>query len=276
MLEHSAEISNGERFKFGENWSRFLTLLNEQRINEAVKSLQSRLETASLEGRSFVDIGSGSGLFSLAARRLGATVHSFDFDPQSVACTQELKNRYYRNDDKWIVEQGSILDKNYLHKLGQFDVVYSWGVLHHTGDMWQALRNTVSLTKDNGWLFIAIYNDQGGPSRRWKNLKRLYNKYPVIRPALILYTLLKQWTIAFIKDILKGAPFKSWREYIKDRGMSPMVDVIDWIGGYPFEIAKPEEILDFCKNHGFELKQLSTCAGGLGCNEYVFRLRHTE
>lgn len=273
MSNHTAEVNNGERFKFGENWSRFLRVLNEQRINEAVKSLQTRLETTSLEGKHFLDIGSGSGLFSLAARRLGATVHSFDYDPQSVACTTELKRRFFENDNHWIIEQGSVLDEAYLSKLGQFDIVYSWGVLHHTGNMWTAIKNTFPLVAPDGVLFIAIYNDQGSPTIRWKILKKLYNKYAFLRPILVLYTLVRQWIIAFTKDTLKGNPFKSWRDYIKSRGMSPMVDVVDWIGGYPFEVAKPEEIFDFCKNRGFELRQLITCAGGLGCNEYVFKLR---
>ncbi len=48
-----------------------------------------------LAGNSFLDVGSGSGLFSLAAMRLGADrVHSFDYDPQSVGCTKELKRRF--------------------------------------------------------------------------------------------------------------------------------------------------------------------------------------
>lgn len=265
MSDHNVEIRKGERFKFGENWNRFLTLLNEQRINEAVKSLQSRLETTSLDGRSFLDIGSGSGLFSLAARRLGATVHSFDYDPQSVACTQELKNRYYRNDDKWIVERGSILDENYLHKLDQFDIVYSWGVLHHSGRMWEALANVSSLPiKGNGKLFIAIYNDQGWVTSYWKLIKKLYNKYKISRWLLILL----HWPYLYglrylVRFLTKRLPL--------ERGMSMWWDMIDWLGGYPFEVAKPEDIFYFFKKNHYQLTQLKTNGGRNGCNEYVFR-----
>ena len=53
-------------------------------------------------------------------------MHSFDYDPQSVACTQELKRRYFAEDEQWIIEEGSVLDRNYLSRLGRFDVVYSW------------------------------------------------------------------------------------------------------------------------------------------------------
>src|SRR5205807_1220787 len=121
--------------------------------------LKEMLECETLAGKTFLDIGSGSGLFSLAARRLGAKVHSFDFDSNSFGCTQELRNRYFAGDPDWRVEQGSALDGDYMASLGLFDIVYSWGVLHHTGKMWRALANAALPVADGGKLFIAIYND---------------------------------------------------------------------------------------------------------------------
>ncbi len=178
MSQHSTEVAIGERFEFGKNWAWFLQTLNDEKIDEAVASLQKMLETQSLAGRTFLDIGSGSGLFSLAARRMGARVHSFDYDPQSVECTAELKRLYFPADRSWTVEPGSALDVDYLKSLGQFDIVYSWGVLHHTGDMWKALDNAASLVAPGGKLFISIYNDQGTASRRWTKVKKLYNQLP--------------------------------------------------------------------------------------------------
>ena len=170
------EIAAGERFAFGENWRRFLSVLDESRIREAEDSLRHMLQVQDLAGKSFLDIGCGSGVFSLAARRLGARVESFDYDPQSVACASELRRRYFPGDTQWNIAEGSALDTAYLSRLGRFDVVYSWGVLHHTGAMWQALDNAAWLVAPNGKLFIAIYNDQGKISDRWRAVKRTYNQ----------------------------------------------------------------------------------------------------
>lgn len=270
MSSHALEVKEGNRFEFGENWSRFLQVLDEARIEEAVASLKQMLEVENLNGKKFIDVGSGSGLFSLAARKLGATVFSFDYDPKSVACTRELKKRFFPEDKNWFVDSGSVLDREFLKTLGRYDVVYSWGVLHHTGHMWEALENILPLVDTRGKLFIAIYNDQGGTSRRWKILKKLFNRYSLLRLPLKIYTLIRQWRLAFIRDTLRGNPFRTWNDYKSSRGMSAWHDVVDWIGGYPFEVAKPEEIFDFYKIHGFKLDKLKTCAGGEGCNEFVF------
>src|SRR3569832_2262153 len=128
MSKHASEIADGQRFAFGDNWRQFLERLSPRRIAEAERSLSEMLGVENLAGKSLLDIGSGSGLFSLAARRLGARVHSFDFDPQSVACTRELRKNYFGDDDPWKIEEASALDTSFMNSLGQYDVVYSWGV----------------------------------------------------------------------------------------------------------------------------------------------------
>lgn len=260
------------RFGFGKNWGQFLTTLNEERIRIASESLQKGLGTGDLQGKSFLDIGSGSGIFSLAARRLGATVHSFDYDQDSVACAKVLKSKFFPDDPQWIIEQGSVLDKDYLSSLGNFDIVYSWGVLHHTGSMYEAFENVVNLVKPDGKLFISIYNDQGRASRRWARIKKLYNESNrLVRLILLGLVLLRQRARTVILDLLKfGNPLRTWNQHIETRGMSPFYDLIDWVGGYPFEVAKPEEVFNFFRLRGFTLTFLTTCAGGIGCNEFGF------
>jgi len=265
--------ASARRFAFGQNWQRFLAVVNEERIAEAEKSLKTMLAVENLQGKTFLDIGSGSGLFSLAARRLGARVHSFDYDPQSVACTAELKRRYLANDPDWTIEEGSVLDVDYLRSLGQFDVVYAWGVLHHTGAMWQALENAQVPVASGGQLFIAIYNHQVYWTAFNMRMKRAYVHSPWVGKwltggAFITFQAIK----GLVKDLaLLRNPMRRYYDKKKDRGMSTWHDWIDWVGGYPFETAKPEEIFNFYQDRGFTLRQLKTCGGGHGCNEYVFR-----
>lgn len=274
---HSSEVERGERFQFGDNWARFLTTLDEARIVAAEQSLRTMLGRDTLAGLRFIDVGSGSGLFSLAARRLGAEVHSFDFDPQSVQCALELRSRYFPNDTAWTIQEGSVLDANFIAGLGQFDIVYSWGVLHHTGEMWKALDQVTGLVQPGGQLFIAIYNDQGYISRRWTRIKKLYCSGAIGRWLVKVFCIPYFVLPPLLLDLVKlRDPTRIYREYKRERGMSRVHDWYDWLGGYPFEVAKPEEIFDFYTARRFRMEKLTTCGGGLGCNQFVFRLAFAE
>lgn len=273
------------RFKFGKNWQRFLAHLNEERIQEAEKSLQTMLGRDRLEGLTFLDIGSGSGLFSLAARRLGAKVRSFDYDNDSVACTEQLKQHYGNpsvggatsvspepDNDMWVISWGDVLDEAFIASLGQYDLVYAWGVLHHTGDMWRALEHAGRCVKSGGQLFIAIYNDQGKYSRRWLTVKKIYCSG---FPGRWLMTTLGSlyFMLVCLKEDLgqRKNPLTRYREYKKNRGMSIFTDWIDWFGGYPFEVATPEALRAFYRERGFAIEKIVTVGDNLACNEFVFK-----
>jgi 2-polyprenyl-3-methyl-5-hydroxy-6-metoxy-1,4-benzoquinol methylase len=274
MIDDQREIRTGERFAFGDNWRDFVELVDETRIAAAIGSLSGPLGTADLSGRTFLDVGCGSGLFSLAAHRMGALVRSFDYDAESVEATAELRERFAAGsaDGTWTVTQGSILDEETVAGLDPADVVYSWGVLHHTGDLWRALEAATRLVTPGGLLFISIYNDQGLESRVWTRVKRRYNRSGALgRRLLVLGSaayIHRRRPAARLLRFVRGGD----RRLVpppRARGMSARHDLVDWVGGYPFEVAKPEEVFGFLRDRGFELRHLKTCAGGLGCNEFV-------
>jgi len=270
--QHALEVARGERFEFGKNWSNFLSVVNEERIEQAVVSLRKLLGVDSLAGASFLDVGSGSGLFSLAAHRLGARVRSFDFDGSSVACTTEMRRRFASAGAEWTVEQGSVLDHAYLSSIGQYDYVYSWGVLHHTGSMWAALDNVVDLMAPGGTLAIAIYNDQGVWSKRWTAIKRFYCSGTFGKVVLCSTYIPARVARELAADLFwLRNPLTRYTQYGTERGMSVFYDMLDWLGGYPFEVAKPEEIFHFGRRHGLEMTNMTTAGGSVGCNEFVFR-----
>jgi 2-polyprenyl-6-hydroxyphenyl methylase/3-demethylubiquinone-9 3-methyltransferase len=271
------EARDTDRFAFGENWARFLRNIDEKAIAQACASLTLMTGLSDLKGRTFLDIGSGSGLFSLAAHRMGAQVTSFDYDPDSVGCTETLRARFGAAAPAWEIMRGSVLDDVFMARLGTYDLVYSWGVLHHTGAMWRAVDLAARAVKPDGCLFIALYNDQGAASRRWLRIKTLYNRLPralrgLFVTAIVLPRELK-WLILYLLKLNPMGYVRTWTDYSTQsrRGMNKWRDWVDWVGGLPFEVAKPEAVLDALRLQGFELERMTTCLGGWGCNEFVFQ-----
>jgi len=241
------------------------------------------LEVNDLKGKTFLDIGCGSGLFSLAALRLEASkVVSFDVDPFSVRCAQALFQQE-GSPANWEIFEGSILDesliKSLIKKHGLFDIVYSWGVLHHTGNMWKAIENALSFVNDNGLLYIAIYNKADGlaiypdgrfgPSKFWEFEKKIYSRLPLFLQNLIDFGVMSFLIIAYLLTF--NNPIRKIRNHKKEfRGMSWRIDIKDWLGGYPYEYATVSEIFRFVKGKGFSLVNLKN-NNGLRNNEYLFK-----
>ncbi|MFZ1720669.1 MAG: class I SAM-dependent methyltransferase [Candidatus Moraniibacteriota bacterium] len=270
---YEKSYKNQKHFSFGKNWQNFLKNLTDKRIEEAEKSLIDFLGgKENITGKTFVDIGCGSGLFSLAAYRLGAkSVMSIDIDDASVACAKYLHEKN-RRPEHWQIQTGSALDRGFMSSLGTFDITYSWGVLHHTGSMYQALQNVTTLVNPEGRLYIALYNDNQrfmeGTSNFWLMIKKIYNKSSSVEKHIIetLYTIyyIIGLTINFIN------PITYIKNYHSLRGMSFMTDIKDWLGGYPYEYASEEKIISYFKDQNFECIKTNP-ARSIGCNEFLLK-----
>lgn len=258
-------------FEFGENWKNYAKTIDRNRIDSAIEGVR-KLFPDGLAGKSFLDIGCGSGLHSLAALSLGATsVTAVDIDENSVNTTQELLTRYAPT-LKWTAQVASVFDAS-PDTLGKFDVVYSWGVLHHTGDMWRAIECAARFVNPGGRFAIAIYSATPSDSM-WKAEKKFYSKAP--RP--VQWIIRQGYMAAFLaaKTILGGNPVSYVRNYSEIRGMNFSHDAHDWLGGYPYETASAAELHDRICNMGFAEERsfrLPVTRGlfGSGCHEFVFR-----
>ncbi|TMK97688.1 MAG: class I SAM-dependent methyltransferase [Actinobacteria bacterium] len=269
-----------DAFSFGRNWQRFVSRhLTPERERFAQESLGHLL--GDIRNKSFVDIGCGSGLFSLSACRAGAQqIISVDVDPVAVGVTREL-HAAAGSPRHWRILHGSILDYQLVRDLGTSDIVYSWGVLHHTGDMYSAIRNSAELVAPGGRLAIAIYNNVSDgwlTSARWWQIKRAYNRAPLQLQAVagLTYAFSTEltdslyWLLAKIRrreDAVIDA-----RAQRRARGMARWTNVVDWLGGYPYEFATVEEIVGFCES-SCDLtcnRVIPVPAGGTGNNEFVF------
>lgn len=263
-----------DAFAFGRNWQRYVeNYLDPERIAIAAKSLED-LIGEDLRGKVFLDIGAGSGLFSLCAFRAGAErIVSLDVDPESVASCRELRRRS-GDPENWDVLEASVLDPDLPSIVPQGDIVYSWGVLHHTGDMYSALRIAARTVKPSGLFCIAIYNravDRFLDSKRWQRIKRRYNHSPRVVQLVMEWIFFGYWAARQI--YARQNPIRIAREYKTSRGMALMTDLVDWLGGYPYEFATAEEIVSFCRAEcGMEVvKVLAVGPRGTGNNQFVFR-----
>lgn len=259
-MKDQANNPSGPALTFGRNWLDYLDQAGKEQYAAASASMEELVGRPNLEGATFFDLGCGSGLFSLAAASLGAArILSLDLDPDSVAACKSLQQRADHPD--WQVLQGSVLDQGFVSGLGQADVVYSWGVLHHTGAMWPAIKNASTLVRPGGLFVIAIYN-RTATSGFWLAYKRAYHRAPAWLRRLMV------WGVFLPRALVRLArgrhPFK------EERGMSIYLDAVDWCLGLPYEYATFEEVRDFAVGLGFSLEKGKT-TGGIGCNEFVFR-----
>jgi len=278
-------------FSFGRNWVDYVNnFLDRKHLDIAKESLLKYLPGKEYKDKVFIDVGCGSGIFSLNAVRLGCKkVISFDIDKYSVKATQIIKKRFSSlvpQDSQWQIFEGNILDPSLIKKLkNQGDIIYSWGVLHHTGNMYQSIRKITKLVKSDGYLILAIYN-KSPSSEFWLKIKKIYNRASLfVKKAMVYFLFFCIIFVRFLKTMkkkIRGRPSDSLLS--RERGMSIFYDVQDWLGGYPYEYATFEEIKKLMEDLGFKLinaptklssplrtifNMISFC--NTGNNEFVFK-----
>lgn len=259
------------RYAFGKNWAEFIERkLSDEIVQESVDHMKNFMKIGTLQGKTFLDIGCGSGIHSLAALRLGAErVVAFDYDPDSVETSRHVRAWAGIAEDRWAISQGSALDKAFMEALPKSDVVYSWGVLHHTGSMWEAVRNAAIPLAPGGEYYIALYSSDNyvDPTPEfWIRLKRAYNQANPLTKKLM--ELKYVYWILIRPEIEAGRDALHLMESYGKRGMTSWTDAKDWLGGYPMEFSGYAETRNFCKREfGLDLVNGLT---GEGCTEYLF------
>lgn len=257
-------------FKFGQNWKDYtLNVLDEHKLQQARQALADLLQPHRLENQTFMDIGCGSGLHTVSAALLGAKeVYALDIDPDCIEITHYTVNRFLKPTNIVKVQQASILDAQVVQQLPKSDMVYSWGVLHHTGQMYTAIEAASGLVKPGGLFVIAIYNKHI-TSPIWQRIKHFYNQSP---------NFIRQAMYGLFYGVIYLAKLVATHEnpLRKERGMDFGYDVIDWIGGYPYEYASIEEVTRFVSQLGFTVQKVIPAQVGTGCNEFVFRKNKSE
>lgn len=265
-------------YAFGENWADYSRHIDETTIAMAEEGLWKLLPSNALEGKIFLDIGCGSGLSSLSALRSGIQgAACIDIDPHSVETTKQVLQRFWPQENYTVFEHNILSDATDRRlPVGGFDIVYSWGGLHRTGDMWVAIEKAAHYVAPGGKFVIALYK-KSPLCNFWRAEKKLYTNVPALRGVLnVAYVAV----YCGIQILLGRNPVRYIREYEEERGMRFMTDVKDWLGGYPYESATADEVQAQVEAMGFTLERAYNTqapkGGGIlgsGCGEYVFK-RH--
>lgn len=260
-------------FDFGKNWLEYSKhALTPQRVKEARAGFAKTMAGIPINGASFLDIGFGQGLGILNAAQAGASPVGLDINPTCRAALKQSAAHYPGVAiDAIPIRIGSILDSSVVADLAAlrrgegYDIVHSWGVLHHTGDMRTALANAASLVRPGGHLVVALYNKHW-TSPAWTVIKRAYNAAPPPLRRVMISTLTP--LIRTAKRLVTGAPSER-----TERGMDFTTDVVDRVGGYPYEYASPSEVTAMAAPLGLQVLRTVPALVPTGCNEFIFRAR---
>jgi SAM-dependent methyltransferase len=261
--------SSTERYGFGKNWTRFVEKsATPERVDVARRHILAFIGRDNLNGLDFLDIGCGSGIHSLAAYRAGVgKIRGFDYDENSVNATNIMR-RSAGEPRNWTVERGDVLDDSYIESLGKWNLVYSWGVLHHTGAVWKAIENASKTVASGGLFYIALYSEDVQPDPQfWLDIKQKYNQASEPRRRLMEWWYV--WNYIMGRNpLLIGRVFMRMLKHRFARGMSLFADIRDWLGGWPMEFTRDADVIKYLAARGFEQVNIKT---GEACTEFLFR-----
>jgi SAM-dependent methyltransferase len=259
------------RYEFGKNWTGFVKRnVDNERVDIARNHILAFIKRDHLKGLDFLDIGCGSGIHSAAALAAGAEkICSFDYDANSVIATNIVRKRI-GEPSNWSVMRGDVLDDAFISSLGKWNFVYSWGVLHHTGDVWRAVDNASKTVAPGGLFYLALYSADVQPDPDfWLRIKREYNLASEWKRRRM------EWWYVW-KYMMQSNPLRFpvvlWRvaRHRLTRGMSLFVDIRDWLGGWPMEFTFDADVIKFLDERGFSLVNIKA---GEACTEFLFMKR---
>jgi len=254
-----------KKFSFGENWKNYLKIVTDKKIEAVKADLEKWLGKEYISNKTIIDIGCGSGVHSLGFYLLGAKeILSIDIDPHSVSATKSLWEKHGKPDN-WKIKKESVLDSDFISRycVKHFDLVYSWGVLHHTGDMWKAMENATKFLTKGSYFWVALY-DKGPRYNKDLALKKKYNRSSnfgkwIIEKRYIFKMYMKSLINRDYKKL--GGIFLRRNDY-NLRGMDKKHDLKDWLGGLPYEVASLEEIIAFARERQLVLEKISVGSEG--------------
>jgi 2-polyprenyl-6-hydroxyphenyl methylase/3-demethylubiquinone-9 3-methyltransferase len=264
---------SSRHYSFGKNWLEYSQSINSIHVDHVTSDLSRLLNLKDLTQKSVLDIGCGSGVHDVGFYQLGCrNLTAIDYDQDCITATNQTLEKFCPGSGYKIL-QGDILSSK-TQSLGKFDIVYSWGVLHHTGNLLEAICKASTLVAREGHLAIALYR-KTLMCGFWKAEKRLYSRLPRIFQRFLELIYISFFSIALLFT-QKTSITNYIESYSSKRGMNFFADVKDWLGGYPYESISPHELRKLMSSLGF--RQVYSLEGnsrigifGSGCDEFLFQ-----
>ncbi|MFQ6107920.1 MAG: class I SAM-dependent methyltransferase [Candidatus Aminicenantales bacterium] len=211
--------------------------------------------------KSVLDAGCGTGVFSIIFARMGAlSVVGIDISKRSL-------ERAQRQADQLGLQNATFQKVNMLRLPftdACFDIVWSWGSVHHTADPFGCLAELIRVLKPGGSLLVAVYRRTG-----------LTFLHETLRKGLI--RLPSKYWIPFSRFLsLVAAPGISlFKKRDKSRKGEKLEQLLfDWFFVPIRHSYLPEEIKSFLVKRGLVIKKYLPFSGRFNStSNFIFKAR---